>query len=680
MVDEQAPACGPRTLFIPLAQPRSAWLATATLLFAYALTMARDLSLYDSGELALAAVVLGLGHPPGQPLHTVLGFLLSKVPLWSPIVGVVLASAIPGALTLIPATSLAHSLMGPGATVRARSAAPWLLGALGLHASIWEPATRVEVYALATFFAVWAAAKLAQPRIEGALHDAASGKQAARRVLAAAVALGLCASTNPMTAVCVAFAFAPEILRRIAKRELPAYALVLAVIGGLLAITPYAYVPLIAQRTDVMLWGAPRDATSLVNYLTGHDYGHSRSIDAATWFAHFVAWLWDSMNRGLGAWLALGIMGHVVLRKRTELGALAAPIALLAIAALVASNTVWHLDVPDYDGYLAAGIWLVGSGAVAIWAAIGSAPERTRAGHMVTVLLVLAAFLPSPHVFGRTRHRDHVARELAERVLLEAPPRAIVIANGDSIAAPLFYLQEAESARPDVVVLAFGLASSSWHWNHIFARHKDLAPFVLKAPGGREARVRRFVEAQPDRVVLVESLEVADRIGLRACPYGLYLRLGAACEQDATAPMAESPPQLLSRLLASVGNGSPSATDALSLVSYELGVSLWRLGATYAAYETLLAGVPADDLPPVLKKLSADAKARLAAVPALAGPLPPWRRHAALGDPSRNLFVLGAMFNAAGLAQYGIAFLTTAHDDRLPEVTDNDALRLKLKP
>lgn len=98
MARDDARACGWSTLFVPLAAVRSTWLATLALFIVYALTMARDLSLYDSGELALAAVVLGLGHPPGQPLYTLLGFALSKVPLWSPLIGVVLASVIPARL------------------------------------------------------------------------------------------------------------------------------------------------------------------------------------------------------------------------------------------------------------------------------------------------------------------------------------------------------------------------------------------------------------------------------------------------------------------------------------------------------------------------------------------------------------------------------------------------------
>jgi hypothetical protein len=116
--------------------------------------------------------------------------------------------------------------------------------------------------------------------------------------------------------------------------------------------------------------------------------------------------------------------------------------------------------------------------------------------------------------------------------------------------------------------------------------------------------------------------------------------------------------------------GSPSALDALSLISFELGVSLWRVGQPYAAYETLLAGVPLGELPPVLTKLTPEAKQRLANVPTLAAALPAWERNAALGDPSRNLFLIAMMFNAAGLGDHAIGFMTTAHINGLPEASN----------
>ena len=57
-----------------LRPPDSAWIASCFLALYYCASMSRDLSLYDSGELALAARTLGVGHPPGQPLHTLLGY------------------------------------------------------------------------------------------------------------------------------------------------------------------------------------------------------------------------------------------------------------------------------------------------------------------------------------------------------------------------------------------------------------------------------------------------------------------------------------------------------------------------------------------------------------------------------------------------------------------------------
>src|SRR6476469_6630019 len=84
------------SLWLPLRAPTAAWAATLALFVYLVATMARDLSLYDSGELALAAVQLGLGHPPGQPLHTLLGFALSHIPWVPKLIGACLASALPG--------------------------------------------------------------------------------------------------------------------------------------------------------------------------------------------------------------------------------------------------------------------------------------------------------------------------------------------------------------------------------------------------------------------------------------------------------------------------------------------------------------------------------------------------------------------------------------------------------
>lgn len=636
------------TLWLPLRERAQTWLAAAGLFVVYVATMARDLSLYDSPELTMAAVTLGLGHPPGQPLHTLLGFACSRLPLPAP-AGVALASAIPGALAVVPATSLAQQLVAGVLPTRVERALPWLVAALGLHAALWEPATRVEVYALATLLALWALARLA-PRA-----------RTRRDVLAASVALGLCASANPMIALCTGLVSAPSIVHDVARRALPPSALPLAALGGALGLTPYAYVPLVALRRDVLVWGAPRDAASLWHFLSLRDYVANQQLTWPMWLEHMAALVPHFALRGLAAVVLLGLAAHLALGARLAQGRLATPALLLLFASVISFNVVWSLEVPDYDGYLATALWSLAAGASALCAERWAKGQRALAAALAA-LLVGSAWLSPPHALARTRARDRVARALAERVLEEAPRDAVVIADIDVFSATLLYLQEAEAQRPDVVVLCHGLASSSWHWERIYARHPTLAPFALRGPGGRDARIARFLAENPSRPVRVESLAIARGLGRPACAGGLYLRTGPECAAPGAPPALAAAAQLIAVQLANVGAGSPSAAGALAQVAEGLGGALWILGEPSAAYATLLAGVPEALVPG-----GARDEVGLERAPRLEHALPAWQRGVALGDPGRNLFLAALLAQGAGKLELAAALAQAAARTDLPE-------------
>src|SRR6201999_4340119 len=115
--------------------------------------------------------------------------------------------------------------------------------------------------------------------------------------------------------------------------------------------------------------------------------------------------------------------------------------------AFISFYAIWHLDVPDYNGYMASAYWLLLAGAGAL-AGRALAFGRRAASGMVALALIACTFAP-PHVAARTRYRDRLARALAVRVLSEAPARSVVIALADHFAGSLFYLQQAEIERPD---------------------------------------------------------------------------------------------------------------------------------------------------------------------------------------------------------------------------------------
>ncbi len=662
-VDPPASGSGLWRLGLPLRALRSTWLATSCLALYYAASMARDLSLYDSGELALAAVQLGLAHPPGQPLHTLLGFAFSQLPFVTPIAGVALLSALPAALTLVPATSLGQRLLGERASPAALSGVSWLIGACALHPSLWEPATRVEVYALASFGAVWvlaAAAEVAEPGRKG------------KRVLSIGVALGLTASVNPVIAIACAVAILPGLIvaagavrvsgeRRIPQRvrSLCSFA-ALAIAGGLIGLLPYGYLPLVAGRTEVMIWGAPHDVPSYLQYVLLRDYAHNQAITWDAWSSHVLDWFAWAGRSGLGPVLVFGLIAHVVFSR----GAMrvCVPIAFAVLLASIAANVVWHVEVPDYAGYLAMPIWALSAGAIAF----GLRSHRSRAlrsGAMVVALgCAVSAVGTPPSPFVRVRSQDRLARTLAERVLREAPPNAIVISETDAVTGALFYVQGAEHARPDVSVLAYGLASSSWHWEQLFRAHSDLKPIALLGPGGRAGRVRRWLDANAERAVIVERWSAGREIGLAMCAGGLFLRAGTLCDGAARA-IGEPPAKLIAEQLDRLGEGSPSVEGLLAQTSYTLGEGLWRLGDARQAHDTLLAGVPKALWP--AQTLREGFERVLALPPSAAGMI--FAKPAALGDPGRNLFLAGAIVNAAGDRALAAEYLRAAARTGLPE-------------
>ena len=627
-----------------------ALLSSACLAVYYALSMSRDLSLYDSGELALAARQLGLGHPPGQPLHTLLGHVFAWLTPGAALLGINLLSALPSALCVLPATRIAEALAGPHAAPYARRWLPWLFIPLGMHESVWEPSTRVEVYALATFCALSAVAA-ALPLMAAVPGGVRVTQRAAWKT---GILLGLSASANPGIALATGAALAPGVLL---TRSVP---VILRVgCGGILGLLPYVYLPLVAARHDVLVWGGLQDGESMLRYLTLADYKSIGGLGALGILAHALAWGVWALEHMLVPGLVFGLGGFWRGRQRVRHGFLVFVIAFAMVLATVSSNAVWDLQIPDYNGYLAIAYWLAAAGGGALFAS-SYFQERFVACAVLGLCLITSVCAP-PAPWVRTRHEDTLARHLAQQVLREAPKGAIVISSADYFAGSLFYVQEAERQRPDVTVLAHGLASSSWHWRHLMRRHPDLAPVNLTQRGPRNARIRDWLARNAERPVLVEQLSVARDLGLTACAGGLYLRTGDACDSDPKPVAAE----LLGRELSELAGGSPSAAQAIAQISEQLGSALWQLGEVQMAHDVLLAGVPRE-LWPTRTADSSDLYGTDSGPPS-----PHWQRHAALGDPARNLFLAGALVSRSGQSHLARGYAQAAADLQLPE-----ALRL----
>ena len=152
------------------------WVATLIAFGVYVLTLAPTVTLEDSGELATAGAYLGVPHPPGYPIWTIIVWLFTKLfwfvryhgqpnPAWS----IAFASAFFGALasglaSLLICRSGRDMLRGIKSTtevigVSTESLLCWAGGVAGslvfaFSPVIWSQSVIVEVYSLNAFFLV----------------------------------------------------------------------------------------------------------------------------------------------------------------------------------------------------------------------------------------------------------------------------------------------------------------------------------------------------------------------------------------------------------------------------------------------------------------------------------------------------------------------------------------------
>ena len=135
-------------------RPDTAALAAAVLgpLALYVVTLPRTVVLEDDGLFLMAGVHLGVAHPPGYPLHTLIVHLFTRLPFGDPAVLGHLSSAVLGALACGAVYVCARLLRA--SPVPALGAA-WLFG---VSEQFWSQAIITEVYTLNAllFFAAYA--------------------------------------------------------------------------------------------------------------------------------------------------------------------------------------------------------------------------------------------------------------------------------------------------------------------------------------------------------------------------------------------------------------------------------------------------------------------------------------------------------------------------------------------
>lgn len=476
-----------------------AWLTLAAFgvsLAVYLPTLSPTVVLDDGGELQMLATTLGVPHPTGYPLFTVLGWLFTRLPLGGDAAfRVTLFCALTAAISVALIYLVARELQ----VGRAAALSAALLAAAAPR--VWMHASAAEVYSLANLFillGIWL------------LLRWGAGKTSLW-VVTLALGFGLTHHISLRLfgpAMLVYILWIDPRLPLKPRRWLPALACLV------LPLALYAYLPLRAAH----FMGLPQ--------WTGDILGIPKAVASGLVSPHYAAGFWnlvlalDYSQQFLAG--QSGEFGQVVVQflnmSREQFPLLAFPFMLLGIvhlfrrkpranwllmlsAVTVLALGLRFLALVGEDGdsfipvYLLLALWFA-AGADAVLAWLG--PRLARLRWARTLLLAGLCAIPLSSVVGTLPQMVDMRQTDWSQAFLAQPLRQGAVLVGDwNIVTPLRYRQRVDSLRPDLWILHADANGARLLMARAFAegrpfyavRRTVAGPRLLPLPAPRDAEI-----------------------------------------------------------------------------------------------------------------------------------------------------------------------------------------------
>ena len=439
----------------------------------------------DSGDIIMASWFGGVAHPPGYPLNTMIGWVLTHLPYQATVaykanlMAVLLMAMVVG-ITYLIANKITKNLL-----VSITCAL-----VLAFNPLFWLYAHTIEVFqlnlvliAVSVYFLFdWREAILAK-------------KQKNRSLYHAALFLGL-AIFHHQTSVLVL----PGYLYLILKTEdklFRDYKNILKILGFFsLGFLPYIFIPFAAMRQTPVNWDNPVNIHNFIRLITRADYGtflpanfifgsdlKTRLIEVANFFVFIKA---DFKIVGL----IIGIVGIIYsfVKQRvifwfTLLTIFFTGPFFLFYSSFPLANDfytgLWErfLLLPYFFAliYIAFGLYLIHSVLVRFFAinkfrAYGKLPTLATG----LFLVLLPAYLLVTNYDKTDLSKFYLGEWLAHDVLTSAEPGSIVFLYGDTVVFNSQYLKYTNEKFQDIKLIKGASLYSKYYRDQVMREHHDL--------------------------------------------------------------------------------------------------------------------------------------------------------------------------------------------------------------
>ncbi len=438
----------------------------------YLITLNPSIGFIDNGELVTVCRTLGIAHPTGYPLYTLLGRIITLAPIKTIAFRVNMLSAL--------FSSLASFFLFLFLLKKTNNVFLSLTGAVIFSCSriVWHQSTSAEVYSITFFF------------LTLLLYLEASDLK--NKLLLIGFVAGL-SVTNHM--IIITF-LAPFFIYLLLTREFKNLKTILVfLLFFLIGITLYLYLPIRGTLQPLLNWGRPVSFERFLWHVSGKQYRvWMFTGDISTIKTNILTFLKLTCSQFTPVLIVFAIPGiyhlFAISKKRA--------VFLLSLFLVNGSYAV-NYDIPDIEPYFIITILVY-----TIFIIYGICFFSKRIKWIAFASPILAIFVILFNFHNANERQNHIAYDMCRNLFFSVKENGIVITNDWDYYSPALYIRYIEGKRNDIVMIDKELLRRSWYFDYL---NKAYPWLIEKSQSEVEAYLELLVHFEHDQLLNPDEIQ-----------------------------------------------------------------------------------------------------------------------------------------------------------------------------
>lgn len=438
-------------------------IALAVCIFAiYLFSICPTVYLIDSGELAAVSYTLGIAHPTGYPLYTIISYFFAHLP-GEPIFNLNLLSALFTVCAAVFLYILAHSI------IKDKIAALIPVAIFSFAPTIWRISVTNEVYPLTALLGIMIFYVLYRLRN-------------VRYFYFIMFLFGL-AFTNHI----IIFSLAGPVFVYLILKYRPEFKKVLfGIICALFAVSLYIYLVARTNGNAVLAWGNTHDLQRLFWHITGKQYQvwmFSQSI--AELFRNFGNGLMILLRNFLYVLIIPVLVGFYRLYKTERR-------RLWLFTSIISLNILYIINysIPDIESYYIPSFITL----IIIFAYGLKTFKKYLRSYIVLPLVIIIVLL---NYRTCTLRGNSFGMDFGRAHLEQLPQKSLLLCTFWDIYSPIIYLKKVKNIRQDLIIIDKELLRRTWYIKYLQDEYPEFYKGISTEVDNYLVELRKFEYGEP---------------------------------------------------------------------------------------------------------------------------------------------------------------------------------------